>query len=84
MFESGAGASYLNWWAVQQAIVQDVRTCVYDRQGLGWSAYTGITPTAEFVAQTLHTLLENAGESGPYVLVGHSLGGLYVREYAAQ
>ncbi|MEZ4680867.1 MAG: alpha/beta hydrolase [Caldilineaceae bacterium] len=84
LFESGAGASYLNWWAVQQAIVQDVRTCVYDRQGLGWSAYTGITPTAEFVAQTLHTLLENAGESGPYVLVGHSLGGLYVREYAAQ
>ncbi|MEZ4863452.1 MAG: alpha/beta hydrolase [Caldilineaceae bacterium] len=84
IFESGAGTSYLNWWAVQQAIVQDVRTCLYDRQGLGWSEYTGTIPTSKSVAQTLHTLLENAGESGPYVLVGHSLGGLYVREYAAR
>lgn len=83
IFESGAGASYLNWRGVQQAIVQDVRTCVYDRQGLGWSEYTGTTPTRKFVAQTLYTLLENAGESGPYVLVGHSLGGLFAREYAA-
>lgn len=84
VFESGAGLSSLNWWEVQQAVVQDARTCVYDRQGLGWSEYTGTTPTSNFVAQALHTLLENAGESGPYVLVGHSLGGLYVREYAAQ
>jgi len=84
IFESGAGASYLNWWAVQQAIVQDVRTCLYDRQGLGWSEYTGTIPTSKSVAQTLHTLLENAGESGPYVLVGHSLGGVYTLDYAAR
>lgn len=82
VFESGAGAPHLNWWEVQQAIAQDVSTCVYDRQGLGWSDYTGIIPTGKFVAQTLHALLENAGESGPFVLVGHSLGGAYVREYA--
>ncbi|MEZ4710183.1 MAG: alpha/beta hydrolase [Caldilineaceae bacterium] len=82
VFESGAGAPHLNWWEVQQTIVQDVRTCVYDRQGLGWSEYTGVIPTGEFVAQTLHTLLKNAEESGPFVLVGHSLGGAYVREYA--
>ncbi|MCB0112363.1 MAG: alpha/beta hydrolase, partial [Caldilineaceae bacterium] len=82
VFESGAGAPHLNWWEVQQAIVQDVRTCVYDRQGLGWSEYTGAMPTGEFVAQTLHALLKNADESGPFVLVGHSLGGTYVRDYA--
>lgn len=83
VFESGAGTSYLNWWEIQEAISQNVRTCVYDRQNIGWSAYTGETPTLNYVAQTLHTLLENAGESAPYVLVGHSLGGVYVREYVA-
>lgn len=82
VFESGAGTPYLNWWEIQEAISQEVRTCVYDRQNIGWSAYTGDMPTSEFTAQTLHTLLKNAGESAPYVLVGHSLGGVYVREYA--
>jgi pimeloyl-ACP methyl ester carboxylesterase len=82
VFESGAGTAYLNWWEIQEAISQDVRTCVYDRQNIGWSTYTGETPTPDVVARTLHTLLGNAGESAPYVLVGHSLGGVYVREYA--
>ena len=81
-FESGAGTPYLNWWEIQAVISQNVRTCVYDRQNIGWSAYTGETPTPNAVARTLHTLLGNAGESAPYVLVGHSLGGVYVREYA--
>lgn len=83
VFESGAGTPYLNWWEIQEAISQNSRTCVYDRQNIGWSAYTGKTPTPRVVAQTLHMLLEDAGESAPYVLVGHSLGGVYVREYAA-
>ncbi|MCA9913596.1 MAG: alpha/beta hydrolase [Anaerolineae bacterium] len=82
VFESGAGTPYLNWWEIQEAISQNVRTCVYDRQNIGWSAYTGEMPTPNAVARTLHTLLENAGETAPYVLVGHSLGGVYVREYA--
>lgn len=84
VFESGAGTPHTNWWQVQKVIVQDVRTCVYDRQNIGWSEHTGNIPTPEFVAQTLHMLLENAGESAPYLLVGHSLGGVYVREYAMQ
>lgn len=83
VFESGAGTAYLNWWQVQDAISQDTRTCVYDRQGLGWSEYTGDIPTPDIVTRTLHTLLEQAGESVPYVLVGHSMGGFYVREYSA-
>lgn len=84
VFESGAGTAYLNWWEIQEAISHNVRTCVYDRQNIGWSAYTGEIPTPNAVARTLHTLLGNAGESAPYVLVGHSLGGVYVREYAAR
>lgn len=82
VFESGAGTPHINWWQIQKAIVQDVRTCVYDRQNIGWSEYTGNIPNPKFVAQTLHSLLENAGESAPYLMVGHSLGGVYVREYA--
>ncbi|MEO0560619.1 MAG: alpha/beta hydrolase [Chloroflexota bacterium] len=84
VLESGAGTPYLNWWEIQADLVQDVRTCVYDRQGLGWSEYTGQIPTPTYVAQTLHTLLERAGESEPYVLVGHSMGGIYVREFAVR
>ena len=38
VFESGAGTPYLNWWEIQAAISQDVRTCAYDRQNIGWSA----------------------------------------------
>lgn len=84
VFESGAGTPSLNWWEIQEAVSQDVRACVYDRQNIGWSAYTGATPTSELTANTLHTLLTNAGESAPYILVGHSLGGVYVRAYTAQ
>jgi pimeloyl-ACP methyl ester carboxylesterase len=84
IFESGAGTPYLNWWEIQADLVQDVRTCVYDRQGLGWSEYTGQVPTPAHVAETLHMLLERAGESQPYVLVGHSMGGIYVREFVTR
>lgn len=82
VFESGAGTPALTWWEIEGGIRDDVRTCVYDRQNIGWSDYTGETSTPEQVAQTLHTLLTSAGESAPYVLVGHSMGGIYVREYA--
>jgi len=81
IFESGAGTPALTWWEIREGINQNVRTCVYDRQSIGWSEYTGQTPTPEHVAQTLHALLTSAGESAPYILVGHSMGGIYVREY---
>jgi pimeloyl-ACP methyl ester carboxylesterase len=58
--------------------------CVYDRAGKGWSDAAQTAPDGAQVATDLHTLLERADVAGPYVLAGHSFGGLYVMRYAAQ
>jgi pimeloyl-ACP methyl ester carboxylesterase len=55
---------------------------VYDRAGRGWSEAAGTSQDGVQVATDLHTLLERAGESGPYVLAGHSAGGIYVLNFA--
>ena len=63
---------------------QTTRVCAYDRAGMGWSA-PGTSPRdARQIATDLHALLRVAQIQPPYVLVGHSLGGLFVRQYAAQ
>jgi pimeloyl-ACP methyl ester carboxylesterase len=74
-----------HWARVQNQLAQTTRVCAYDRAGLGWSE-TGPEPRdARQVTGELHTLLEDAtGTEGPYVLAGHSYGGLYVRMYAAR
>jgi pimeloyl-ACP methyl ester carboxylesterase len=80
----GNGGSALDWYGVQPAIARTTRACAYDRAGSGWSdAGPGAQDARHGVAE-LHTLLANAGIPGPYVLVGHSFGGLYSRLYAAQ
>ncbi|MEZ4735041.1 MAG: alpha/beta fold hydrolase [Caldilineaceae bacterium] len=61
---------------------QNHRTCVYDRAGLGWSEPSPQPRTAATIVEELHTLLVNGDIAGPYVLVGHSIGGAYVRLYA--
>jgi pimeloyl-ACP methyl ester carboxylesterase len=72
------------WGWVQPEVAQVTRVCGYERAGWGWSD-TGPAPRdARQTAAELHTLLERAGVAGPYVLAGHSLGGLYVRMYASQ
>jgi pimeloyl-ACP methyl ester carboxylesterase len=57
---------------------------VYDRAGRGWSDPAASPPDAGQIATDLHTLLARAHVPGPYVLAGHSFGGLYVRTYAAK
>ncbi len=81
VFESGLGDFSVSWWTIREEIVQETRTCVYDRAGMGWSDFTNTIPDSEYVVDNLHTLLQNAGEEAPYILVGHSAGGVYVREY---
>jgi len=69
---------------IQEQTAGEAQVCTYDRAGMGWSD-PGPTPrTSERMAQELHTLLRRAGVPAPYVLVGHSLGGLNVRAFARQ
>jgi hypothetical protein len=68
-----------NWVWVQPKIAKTTRVCAYDRAGHGWSDSGPEPRDAEQQARELHTLLTNAGIAGPYILVGHSLGGLSVR-----
>lgn len=73
------------WAAVQAQVATQTRVCSYDRPD---SPQSRSDPTSERTAQQtvddLHAMLEAAGETGPYVLAGHSMGGLYVQLYAYQ
>jgi len=78
---SGGFSSYWAW--VQSEVAKQVRVCAYDRAGFGWSESDSEPESPQRTARNLHTLLTNAGIEGPYVMVGHSKGGIYVRKYAA-
>jgi pimeloyl-ACP methyl ester carboxylesterase len=84
VLEAVAGGTSADWAWVQPEVAATTRVCAYDRAGRGWSDHGPGPRDARRVATELHTLLGNAGEPGPYVLVGHSLGGLFVRQFAAQ
>jgi pimeloyl-ACP methyl ester carboxylesterase len=72
-----------HWVRVQRQVAESTRVCAYDRAGLGWSSQRGPEPRdARQISRELHTLLKGADIEAPYVLVGHSYGGLYVRMYA--
>jgi pimeloyl-ACP methyl ester carboxylesterase len=84
VLEAGAGAPSGVWAWVQPEVAQQTRVCAYDRAGLGWSEPGPQPRDAASVAQELHTLLQRAGERGPFVLAGHSLGGQYALMFAEQ
>jgi pimeloyl-ACP methyl ester carboxylesterase len=84
VMEAAIGETGLMWSLVQPAVAKLTRACVYDRAGLGWSDPSPRPRTAAVMVEELHTLLATAEVPGPYVLVGHSLGGLLVRLYAAR
>ena len=81
VFENGAGAFSIDWALVQPAVARATRACSYDRARHAWSDPTPVAETPGSVARDLHALLAAAGERPPYVLVGHSMGGIYVRIY---
>src|ERR671916_2821526 len=82
MLEFSLGNMSAHWFWVQQALAKTTRVCAYDRAGMGWSERGPEPRDAEQVTGELHTLLEGADIEGPYVLVGHSLGGMYMQTYA--
>jgi pimeloyl-ACP methyl ester carboxylesterase len=84
ILESALGAMSAHWVRVQQQVAQTTHVCAYDRAGLGWSERGPEPRDVRQISSELHTLLNGAGTEGPYVLVGHSYGGLYARMYAAR
>jgi pimeloyl-ACP methyl ester carboxylesterase len=84
VLEPGQGgvSSDLAW--VASAVARDTTVCVYDRAGRGWSDPADNPQDGAQIAADLHTLLHRAHVPGPYVLAGHSFGGLYVQAFAAQ
>ncbi len=84
VLENGLGSTSPNWARVTADMGATTRVCAYDRAGQGWSDDIGAPQDAVAIAADLHTLLDRASESGPYVLVGHSAGGPYVMTFAAR
>lgn len=84
VLEPGAGGTSASMGWVAPAVGSGTRVCVYDRAGRGGSQVADGPQDGARVATDLHTLLQRAGVRGPYVLAGHSFGGLYVRIFAAQ
>lgn len=78
---SGGTSSYWGW--VQPEVQTGTRVCIYDRAGRAWSEPDPEPQSLARTVRNLHTLLINAHIDGPYVLAGHSIGGIYVRQFAA-
>jgi pimeloyl-ACP methyl ester carboxylesterase len=82
VFESGLGEGFYVWALVRAEVQKEHRACAYDRAGIGFSDPTPQPRTVEALNTDLHELLVRSGETGPFVLVGHSLGGLLASRYA--
>lgn len=82
IFEAGIAATNLNWTLIQEAVARFTSTASYDRSGLGWSSPARTPRTPSHIASELHDLLQYGGVKPPYILVGHSFGGLVMRRFA--
>jgi len=82
VIDTGVGDTSARWTSIQAELAQLTRTCTYDRAGYGASEPGPLPRHSERAAEELKQLLENAGVEGPYVLVGHSLGGLNAQVFA--
>jgi pimeloyl-ACP methyl ester carboxylesterase len=83
VLQPGAGEMAANMGWIAPAVARNARVCVYDRAGRGWSEPADTPQDATQISIDLHTLLHRAHVPGPYVLAGHSFGGLYVLTFAA-
>lgn len=72
-------AGHLQWYNIQRELSAYATTVSYDRAGILWSERGGNAKTGEKIAEELHLLLERSGAAKPYILVGHSFGGMLTR-----
>jgi pimeloyl-ACP methyl ester carboxylesterase len=79
--ENGSGAFSIDWALVQPEVAKFTQICTYDRAGSAWSDPGPVVDGVEQTVDDLHLLLQKAGIRPPYVLVGASLGGMFVRAY---
>src|SRR5258708_21249151 len=79
--ESGSSSFSIEWALVQDKVAPFARICSYDRAGFAWSDRGPAENTVEETMDDLHHLLRAAALAPPYVLVGHSISGMYVQAY---
>jgi pimeloyl-ACP methyl ester carboxylesterase len=82
IFEGGFGTGIASWSTVQKDVAAFAQTVSYDRAGLGQSDPGPKPRSAKQIATELHAALEKSGVKPPYVMVGHSFGGIYIRVFA--
>lgn len=84
ILEPGLGESAAAWGLIAPVVAEHTRVCVYDRAGRGRSEPSPTPEVSDQIATDLHTLLDRAGITGPLVMTGHSVGGLYALDYTAR
>jgi len=84
ILDAAVGDDALTWGGVQPVLSETTRVCSYDRAGHGWSEALPGPRDADHIAAELHGLLLEAKITGPIVLMGHSIAGMYIRDYATR
>jgi pimeloyl-ACP methyl ester carboxylesterase len=83
VLEAGISATSLSWLLVQPEVARSARVLAYDRAGLGWSGAARIARTPFALARELHNVLGAFGAAPPFIIAGHSFGGLIAQAFAA-
>jgi pimeloyl-ACP methyl ester carboxylesterase len=81
---NGLGEHSPHWSWIRATVSRTTTVCAYDRAGQAWSDASSEPADGQHIAQDLRALLTAAGLPGPYVLAGHSTGGLYAQVFAAR
>lgn len=84
LYDAGAFGIHADGWWIQQHLKSDYRVCLYDRAGLGWSdpPPPGQAPTPDWHVEDMRRLRDALGQTGPFILVGHSMAGLRLHAWA--
>lgn len=82
IIETWNGGPSFEWWPIQDELAKHCRVVTYDRAGYGWSEPGTFPRTSSQIVSELKAILENANVTGPYILVGHSMGALYINHFA--